>query len=62
MNRKRILSWLLIIVAPLLTIAQQTTQYPNDYLSPEFHAGRRAAFKEKYRQMVWVFSLRLKCV
>jgi len=47
MNTKRILSWLLIIVAPLLTVAQQTTQYPNDYLSPEFHAGRRAAFKEK---------------
>lgn len=41
------LSWLLIIVAPLLTFAQQTTQYPNDYLSPTFHAGRRAAFKEK---------------
>jgi Xaa-Pro aminopeptidase len=47
MNTKRIFSWLLIIVAPLLTFAQQTTQYPNDYLSPEFHAGRRAAFKEK---------------
>ena len=47
MNTKRIFSWLLIIVAPLLTFAQQTSQYPNDYLSPEFHAGRRAAFKEK---------------
>jgi Xaa-Pro aminopeptidase len=47
MNTKRILSWLLILVAPLITVAQQTTQYPNDYLSPEFHAGRRAAFKEK---------------
>jgi Xaa-Pro aminopeptidase len=47
MNTKRLLSWLLIIVAPLFTFAQQTTQYPNDYLSPTFHAGRRAAFKEK---------------
>lgn len=47
MNTKRILSWLLILVAPLLTVAQQTTQYPTDYLSPAFHAGRRAAFKEK---------------
>jgi len=47
MNTKKMLSWLLILVAPLLTVAQQTTQYPNDYLSPEFHAGRRAAFKEK---------------
>lgn len=27
-------------------MAQQTTEYPNDYLSPEFHAGRRAAFRE----------------
>lgn len=27
--------------------AQQTTEYPTDYLSPQFHAGRRAAFKEK---------------
>jgi Xaa-Pro aminopeptidase len=25
--------------------AQQTTEYPNDYLSPEFHAGRREAFR-----------------
>ena len=47
MNTKRILYWLLILIAPLITVAQQTTQYPTDYLSPEFHAGRRAAFKEK---------------
>ena len=38
---------MLTFVAPLLVFAQQTTLYPNDYLTPEFHAGRRAAFKEK---------------
>ena len=47
MNTKKRLSWLLIMLAPLVTVAQQTTQYPTDYLSPEFHAGRRTAFKEK---------------
>ncbi len=31
---------------PLLLQAQQTTEYPNDYLSPAFHAGRRAALRE----------------
>jgi len=31
---------------PAFALAQQTTEYPNDYLSPEFHAGRRAAFRE----------------
>ncbi len=36
----------LALTLPLLVQAQQTTEYPNDYLSPEFHAGRRAAFKE----------------
>ncbi len=30
---------------PLLTQAQQQTEYPNDYLSPAFHAGRRTAVK-----------------
>ena len=50
MNTKKLISWLLIIVAPLLSLAQQTTLYPNDYLTPEFHAGRRAAFKEKLSQ------------
>jgi Xaa-Pro aminopeptidase len=41
---RRFLSFLLIL--PALVQAQQTTEYPNDYLSPAFHAGRRAAFKE----------------
>jgi len=31
---------------PAMALTQQTTEYPNDYLSPEFHAGRRAAFRE----------------
>ena len=34
------------MMLPFISIAQQTTEYPNDYLSPEFHAGRRAAFRE----------------
>ncbi|MBV9988816.1 MAG: aminopeptidase P family protein [Chitinophagaceae bacterium] len=37
---------LLLLASPLLTQAQQNTEYPNDYLSPAFHAGRRAAFRE----------------
>jgi Xaa-Pro aminopeptidase len=37
---------LLCLLMPAMTLAQQTTEYPNDYLSPEFHAGRRAAFRE----------------
>lgn len=37
---------LLLLLVPVLAEAQQQTEYPNDYLSPEFHAGRRAAFKE----------------
>lgn len=37
---------LLCLLMPAMTWAQQTTAYPNDYLSPEFHAGRRAAFRE----------------
>lgn len=36
------LLWLL----PLFVQAQQTTDYPTDYLSPAFHAGRRAAVRE----------------
>ena len=36
-----------ITIIPSLLFAQQTTEYPTDYLSPAFHAGRRAAFKEK---------------
>jgi len=39
--------WVLTFMAPVLVFAQQTTLYPSDYLTPEFHAGRRAAFKEK---------------
>jgi len=35
-----------IMILPLFAAAQQTTEYPADYLSPEFHAGRRAAFRE----------------
>lgn len=37
---------LLCLLMPAMALAQQTTEYPNDYLSPEFHAGRRAAFRE----------------
>src|SRR6478735_1409155 len=42
---RRFLSFLVIM--PALVQAQQTTEYPSDYLSPAFHAGRRAAFKEQ---------------
>src|SRR4051812_35214280 len=35
-----------LFALPLFIQAQQTTEYPNDYLSPEFHAGRRAAYRE----------------
>jgi Xaa-Pro aminopeptidase len=35
-----------LLALPLAIQAQQTTEYPNDYLSPAFHAGRRAAYKE----------------
>ncbi len=37
----------LICVFPFLGNSQQSTEYPNDYLSPAFHAGRRSAIKEK---------------
>ncbi|MEO7530163.1 MAG: aminopeptidase P family protein [Sediminibacterium sp.] len=44
---KKFLFLLLIVPSlPLLLRAQQTTEYPVDHLSPAFHAGRRAAFKE----------------
>jgi Xaa-Pro aminopeptidase len=36
----------LMLAAPLIILAQQKTEYPDDYLSPAFHAGRRAAVKE----------------
>src|SRR5574343_638651 len=46
---KKILFWMLLL--PVMANAQQTnvqtTEYPNDYLSPAFHAGSRAGFKEK---------------
>jgi Xaa-Pro aminopeptidase len=35
-----------LLALPLAIQAQQTTEYPNDYLSPAFHAGRRAAYRE----------------
>ncbi|CAM4233349.1 aminopeptidase P family protein [Cytophagaceae bacterium 50C-KIRBA] len=35
------------LVSPCLILAQSPQLYPNDYLSPEFHASRRAALKEK---------------
>lgn len=35
-----------LLLAPLFTDAQQTTDYPTDYLSPAFHAGRRVAVRE----------------
>ncbi len=44
MLRKLLCAFLFL---PLLSQSQQTTEYPNDYLSPAFHAGRRAAFREK---------------
>ena len=47
MNTKKLFIWLLYLIAPLVSIAQESTQYPTDYLSPAFHAGRRAAFREK---------------
>ena len=36
----------LLMILPVLMQAQQTSEYPNDYLSPAFHAGRRAAFRD----------------
>ena len=40
--------YLLVGMLSTLSFQSATAQdYPSDYLSPEFHAGRRAAFKEK---------------
>ena len=36
----------LLLLLPFLGMAQQTTEYPSDHLSPAFHAGRRAAFRD----------------
>jgi len=46
MIRKLIPFLLFVLFVPVLTEAQQTTDYPDDYLSPAFHAGRRAAVRE----------------
>lgn len=44
---RRLCPFLLILFAlPQLAAAQQNTEYPDDYLSPAFHAGRRAAVRE----------------
>ena len=37
----------LLLALPLLSFSQTPDEYPADYLSPAFHAGRRAAFREK---------------
>ena len=43
---KRLISlFALILLAASNLEAQQSTLYPTDYLSPAFHAGRRAAFR-----------------
>lgn len=43
----RLTTFLLLVLAiPVFTDAQQKTDYPEDYLTPAFHAGRRAAVKE----------------
>ncbi len=33
-------------LTPWVVEAQQSSDYPQDYLSPAFHAGRREAFKK----------------
>ncbi|NCI48960.1 M24 family metallopeptidase [Sediminibacterium roseum] len=44
---RRLTAFLLFAMAiPAFTDAQQKTDYPEDYLTPAFHAGRRAAVKE----------------
>ncbi|MES2330016.1 MAG: aminopeptidase P family protein [Bacteroidota bacterium] len=54
---RKLLSLLLIVpMMPLLSQAQQTTEYPSDHLSPAFHAGRRAAFRaEMPKNSVGIF-------
>ena len=41
---RRSIAFLLLL--PFILQAQQTTEYPSDQLSPAFHAGRRAAFRD----------------
>ena len=36
----------LVLFAPMFANAQQTTEYPTDYLTPAFHNGRRVAVRE----------------
>lgn len=45
--RKSLQLLVLILTLTEGSFAQQQTEYPSDYLSPAFHAGRRAAFREK---------------
>ncbi|HVZ25264.1 MAG TPA: aminopeptidase P family protein [Sediminibacterium sp.] len=39
--------FLILCCQTLVVWAQEPTEYPSDYLSAAFHAGRRAAFREK---------------
>ncbi len=50
MNRSNLFGWIILLISPIYLIAQETNPYPTDYLSPAFHAGRRAAFKESLSQ------------
>jgi Xaa-Pro aminopeptidase len=36
----------LVLLLPVVLQAQQTTEYPDDYLTPAFHAGRREAVRD----------------
>lgn len=45
---RKLLALLLVTAAlPQWTSAQQLTDYPEDYLSPAFHAGRRSAVRDQ---------------
>ena len=44
---RSILRIALLLAVPLLSFSQTPDEYPADYLSPAFHAGRRTAFREK---------------
>jgi Xaa-Pro aminopeptidase len=47
MHKILIIGLFLSLASLEIISAQATGNYPTDYLSPEFHAGRRAAFREK---------------
>jgi Xaa-Pro aminopeptidase len=47
MCRKLIVFLAAAFLAPFVAGAQQTTEYPSDHLPASFHAGRRAALREK---------------